>query len=155
MSDDIRETFWKAMAASPFVMIRLEDGGAHALPMTAQLDRQAHGAIWFYAGKDNRLAPGGRAMAQFAAKGHDLFACIAGTIATETDPAIIDKHWSNQVEAWFEGGRNDPDLLMLRFDIDDAEIWTAEMGPKGLFKLMTGKTIEPGEAGRHEEVALS
>ena len=154
MSDSIRKQFWKALESSPFLMVELVNGQDHAVPMTAQLDKDADSAFWFYASHDNRLAPGGPAMAQFVAKGHDLFACIAGTLTVETDEAVIDRYWSKQVEAWYPGGRNDPNLLMLRFDLDDAEIWTADIGAKGLFKLLTGNTIKPEEAGKHEEIAL-
>ncbi|HEX7822137.1 MAG TPA: pyridoxamine 5'-phosphate oxidase family protein [Sphingobium sp.] len=154
MTDTIRTEFWKALEHSPFIMVNLTGDHVHSLPMTAQLDRDANHAFWFYTTRDNRLAKGGAAMAQFSAKGHDLFACISGTLREEIDPSIIDRYWSNQVEAWYEGGRNDPNLLMLRFDLDDAEIWTMEMGVKGLFKLMTGKKINPQEAGQHAQVAL-
>jgi general stress protein 26 len=154
MSDTIRTEFWKALEHSPFLLIGLTGEHQHSLPMTAQLDRDANHAFWFYTSKDNRLAAGGPAMAQFAAKGHDLFACISGSLTPETDPAVIDRYWSKPVEAWYEGGRNDPNLLMLRFDLGDAEIWTADLGVKGVFKLLTGKTIDPQEAGRHAQVAL-
>lgn len=151
---DIRKEFWKALSDSPFLMVSLDGSKEHALPMTAQLDKDADSEFWFYSAKGNRLESGGPAMAQFSSKGHDLFACIAGTLTQETDPAVIDRYWSKQVEAWYEGGRNDPNLLMLRFDLKDAEIWTADLGVKGLFKLMTGKTIDPQEAGKHAEVPL-
>ncbi|MET0363073.1 MAG: pyridoxamine 5'-phosphate oxidase family protein [Sphingobium sp.] len=154
MSDDIRTDFWKALEHSPFLMVHLTGEHGHGVPMTAQLDKNANHAFWFYTAKDNRLAAGGPAMAQFASKGHDLFACISGTLRTETDPEVIDRYWSNHVEAWYEGGRNDPKLLMLRFDLGDAEIWTADMGVKGLFKLMTGRHIDPQEVGKHAQVAL-
>lgn len=64
-------------------------------------------------------------MAQFAAKDHYLFACINGTLVPEADEAVIDRYWSKQVEAWYPGGRQDPNLLMLRFDLGTAEIWRA------------------------------
>lgn len=154
MTETISKQFWTALEDSPFLMVGLNGDHQHSLPMTAQLDRNANHAFWFYASKDNRLAAGGPAMAQFSAKGHDLFACISGTIVTENDPVVIDRYWSNQVAAWYEGGRNDPNLLMLRFDLGDAEIWTADMGVKGLFKLMTGMKIKPQEVGKHAEITL-
>lgn len=154
MSDDIRERMWKELAASPYLMVSLTEAHDHAIPLTAQLDKDANGKFWFYLGRDNRLAKGGAAMAQFSAKSHDLFACIAGRLVEETDQSVIDAHWSNAVEAWFEGGRNDPNLLMLRFELDDAEIWAADASIKGLFKMLTGSTIKPGEMGKHAEVAL-
>ena len=154
--DEIKTALWKALDHSPFVLAELTDQpGSHAVPMTAQLDKDAHGAFWFYTGKDNRLAGGGPAMVQFAAKGHDLFACIAGTLTEETDGAIIDKHWNNYVAAWFDGGRDDPNLMMLRFDLGDAEVWTSDATVKGRFKLMTGMTVEPGEVGHHAKLDLT
>lgn len=151
---DIRKRFWAEFEASPYVMVGLDNDHRHRVPMTAQLDKHADSAFWFYTAKDNRLAPGGPAMAQFAAKGHDLFACISGTLTPETDPAVIDRYWSKQVEAWYPGGRNDPSLLMLRFDLNDAEIWLADMSIKGLFKLLTGGDVREEERGKHAELTL-
>lgn len=154
MSKDIKQRFWKELADSPYLMVGREGSHDHAIPMTAQLDKDNEGFFHFFHSKTGRLAAGGRAMAHYAAKGHDLFACISGTLTPANDPATIDKYWSKPVEAWYEGGRNDPDLLLLRFDLDDAEIWTADAGVKGLLKLMTGTTMKKGDMGSHAEVAL-
>jgi len=149
MDQDTRDTFWKAFADSPFIMMRLENSNEHAEPMTAQLDRDAHHAIWFFLARDNRIAAGGAAMGQVATKGHDVFACISGNLVEETDPAIREKQWTNEVEAWFPNGKNDPDVLMQRFDIQDSEVWTSDISIKGKFKMMTGSAIKPQESGEH------
>ena len=149
MNKEIREEFWHAFEDSPFIMMRLEDGSGHAEPMTAALDRDAHHAIWFYCARGNRIAGGGKAMGQFVSKGHDVFACIDGTLVEETDRAVFDKHWNNAVEAWFPNGKTDPQVLMLRFDIAEAEVWTADMSIKGKVKLLTGSEIRAEEAGKH------
>lgn len=149
MDKDIRETFWKAFQTSPFIMMKLENASGHAEPMTAQLDKDAHHAIWFFAKRDNRIAPGGAAMGQVMTKGHDVFACLSGTLVEETDAAIRDKQWNNAVEAWFPGGKQDPSVVMLRFDIEDGEVWTSDMGLTGAFKLLTGKPISSDEVGDH------
>ncbi len=91
---EIREAMWKAMAASPYVMLGLTGKHQHSEPMYAVLDEDADSEFWFYTKRDNRAAEGGPAMVQFIAKGHDLFACIAGTLTEESDPTIIDKYWS-------------------------------------------------------------
>ncbi len=152
--DQITQDMWKEMAASPFVMLGLMDSHDHSAPMTAQLDPDANGKFWFYTSKDNRVAKGGKAMAQFVSKGHDLYACISGTLVEETSEEIKDKYWSKQVEAWFPQGRQDPNLLMLRFELDSAEIWESDMSIVGKFKMLTGQTIDPQQAGSHAEVAL-
>lgn len=149
MDKDVQQAFWKAFSSSPFIMIRLEGSSDHAEPMTAMLDKEAHHAIWFYLAPGNRIASGGKAMGQVMTKGHDVFACIDGTLVEETDPAVREKHWNNAVEAWFPNGKTDPSVKMLRFDIADAEVWVSDLGLKGGFKLLTGKPIEPREAGEH------
>jgi general stress protein 26 len=155
MADDLKQKMWKALDASPFVMVRLDASHQHAVPMNAQLDKDAHGAFWFFTSKDNRLAPGGAAMAQFASKGHDLFACIAGTLSEEHDRTILDRLWNNSIEAWYEGGKSDPNLLLLRFDLGNAEVWEADIGVRGLFKMLTGAPMKGDELGRHAEVNLA
>ena len=151
---EIRERFWKELSRSPFLMVTLQGTQDHAMPMTAQLDANAHHCFWFYSSKGNRLATGGRAMAQFAAKDHDLFACIDGILTPESDPAIIDRYWSNDVAAWYSGGRDDPDLLMLRFDLGTAEIWRADSGAGGLFRKLFGGDARRGMQEKHAEVSL-
>src|SRR3546814_7269974 len=88
-------------------------------------------------------------MAQFVSKGHDFFACLRGTARVDNDPAMIDKLWSNQVEAWFPGGRNDPKLALLRLDIDSAELWETDMSLSGRLKMLVGGKIRPSEDGSH------
>jgi general stress protein 26 len=154
MSDDIRKDFWKALDASPYVMVGQTGEREHHVPMSAQLDKDADSAFWFFTATDNRLAGGGPAMAQFASKGHDLFACISGTLRREEDPAVLDRLWNNGVAAFYPGGKSDPKLLLLRFDLDDAEIWTADPGIKGMFKLATGMSMKRGDLGEHAKVTL-
>lgn len=149
MDKDIRETFWKSFQVSPFIMMKLEGASGHAEPMTAQLDKDAHHAIWFFTKRDNRIGGGGRAMGQVMTKGHDVFACIEGTLVDETDAVVRDKHWNNAVEAWFPNGKADPSVVMLRFDIADGEVWTSDMSLKGTFKLLTGQPMREHDAGEH------
>ncbi|NML06024.1 pyridoxamine 5'-phosphate oxidase family protein [Sphingomonas sp. G-3-2-10] len=151
---EVRERMWEKMSKSPFVMVTLIGSDNHAEPLTAQLDEDANSKFWFYTRKDNRVAPGGPAMAQFVSKDHKVFACIRGNLVPETDEAIIDKYWSNITEAWFDGGRQDPMLLMLRFELEDAEIWEGDESIVGKFKMLTGMKISGEEMGRHVETAL-
>ena len=152
---EIREKFWMALEDQPTVMLARLNSGDHAVPMRAQLDRHAHGKFWFFTKRENRCAAGGPAMAQFVGKGKYMFACIAGRLVEETDPSVIDHFWSNPVEAWYPGGRLDPSLLVLRFELDTAEIWEPDLGISGAFKLLTGATIQPGDAGQHGVISLS
>ncbi|WJG08933.1 pyridoxamine 5'-phosphate oxidase family protein [Aliiglaciecola sp. LCG003] len=152
MSKKLTQIMWKAMADSPYVMVALTGRVEHSEPMRAQLDEDANDCFWFYTTKTNRIAPGGKAMIQFVSKDHKVFACIKGSLSHETDPAIIDKYWSRQVEAWYEDGKKDDSLKMMRFDLVDAEIWEVDPDLTGMLKLATGVTISPDEMGSREKV---
>lgn len=151
----LKQDLWNRMSSSPFLMLGLADGHQHSEPLTAQLDKDQVDRLYFFIGRDNRLAGGGRAMAQFVSKGHDFFACLAGTVTVDNDRAMIDKLWSTAVESWFPGGKDDPDLALLRFDIDDAELWEADISLAGKLKLIFGGKIDPSEEGSHARVATT
>lgn len=68
MADDIRRPV-EALADSPYLMIGLDGTSDHSQPMTAQLDKRCERQILVLRNKQNRLAPGGPAMAQFSSKG--------------------------------------------------------------------------------------
>jgi general stress protein 26 len=151
-TEEIKRIFWKKMSGSPFIMIGLMHDEQHSEPLTAQLDEDQVDTLFFFAGRDNRLAPGGQAMAQFVSKGHDFFACLMGEVRQDSDRAVIDKLWNSQVEAWFPGGRDDPNLALYRFDIASAEMWEADMSLSGRVKMLFGGRIRREEEGSHAVV---
>lgn len=151
---ELKDKFWHEMADSAFVMLKLDSDPDSAAPMTASLDKHANHAIWFFAGRDSRWARQGAVTATYASKGHDLFARFAGTLTEETDRARLDKQWSNFVEAWFPGGKDDPNLLFLRMDLGDASIWSGELGALATAKMMLGIDVRDEVAGKHVETAL-
>jgi general stress protein 26 len=149
---ELKRDLWERMEQSPFLMIGLTGTGEHSEPLTAQLDEDQVDTLWFFIGKDNRLAKGGAAMAQYVSKGHDYFACLAGNARIDNDRAMIDKLWSRHVEAWFPGGKADPNLALLRFDIDSAELWESDMSLTGKLKMIFGGKIDASEEGSHAVV---
>ncbi|MDB5725268.1 MAG: ral stress protein [Novosphingobium sp.] len=151
---ELRKKFWHSFEDSPFVMLQLDSDPDSAAPMTAQLDRDANHAIWFFTGRDNRFAAKGAATATFASKGHDVFARFAGVLTEETSRERLDKQWSNFVEAWFPGGKDDPNLLMLRMDLGDASIWASEMGVIGVAKMAMGMDVRDDVKGQKAEITL-
>ena len=131
MSDndsELEARFWKELKGSPFLMLGLDGArDGHAQPMTAQLDDSTGNTLWFFTTKDNTLlsalTQSHRAIATFSGKGHDLFATIHGDVEEDTDRAIVDRLWNSHVEAWYEGGKSDPKLVLLRLTPEKATIW--------------------------------
>jgi general stress protein 26 len=124
---DLEARFWKSLRSDMTMMLGLvggEDG--HTRPMTAQVEDE-RGPIWFFTAKDNTIVQNvgveARAIATFASKGHDLFASVHGQLVVDNNRAVIDRLWNGFIAAWFEHGKNDPKLALLRLDPERAEIW--------------------------------
>ena len=140
---ELEAKFWKSLKSDMTMMLVLdgvEDG--HTRPMTAQVEN-GRGPIWFFTAKDNamvqKLSGGHRAIATFASKGHDLFATVHGSVRLDNDRAVIDRLWNPFVAAWYEGGKDDPELRLLRFDPDRAQVWLNENSVFSALKLMLGR----------------
>ena len=127
--EEIEAKFWKALRSDRTIMLGLdgvEDG--HARPMTAQVDGdEDRGPLYVFTSKDNRilelLPKNNRAIATFVSKGHDVWATIHGSVSVDNDRATIDRLWNPYVAAWYEHGKDDPKLALLRIDTEKAEIW--------------------------------
>jgi len=139
---ELERKFWDALSSDRTMMLGLHaaDEG-HTRPMTALLD-ESRRSMWFFTVKENamvhQLDQGHRAVATFTAKSHDLFATLHGTLLVESDPAMIDRLWNSHVAAWYEGGRTDPKIALLRLDPDQAEIWENASSLLAGIKLMFG-----------------
>ena len=150
--------FWDALEDSPFVMLGLK-GSGYTRPMTAQVDEDRQ--IYFFASRDEELVKGlaqsARALATYASKGHDLFATVEGQLTVDNDRDKIDRLWSPMVSAWYEDGKDDPKLVLLRFDAGSADIWEASAGSavKAAFlKVIGRRPQEQLEQENRAEVAL-
>jgi general stress protein 26 len=150
---ELKRKFWHALADSPIVFIQLDREPATAVPMTAQLDKDADGTIWFFTHRDHPLARMGSATATFAGKSHDMFARFTGTLSKEASRERLDKQWSTVIEAWFDG-KDDPNLLMLRMDLGQAEIWNSDLGFIDNTKMLLGFEVEEEARDEHVETAL-
>lgn len=149
--DELKEKFWLALADSPFVFLELDGRSDTSVPMTAQLDKDANSAIWFFTTKHSSFAQLGKAKASFAGKDHEMFARFDGTLSVETSQERFDQFWNNFVEAWYDGGKDDPDILFLRMDLGDAEIWSGELGVLNTAKMALGMNVRDEAEERHAE----
>jgi len=161
---EIKEKFWKALKSDMTMMLGLdgvEDG--HARPMTAQIDEEANGKdrgpLYFFTSKDNGIvqklgAGNDRTIATFASKGHDLFATVHGSLSIHNDRATIDRLWNRFVAAWYEGGKDDPKLTLLKLDTDSAEIWIDASSMIAGIKMLLGADPKQDYKDKVAEVNL-
>ncbi len=152
----LEKAFWDELEDSPFVMLGLQGvEDSRTRPMSAQIDGRD---IYFFASRSEHLAQGlsqtHRAVATFVSKGHGLFAHIHGTLAEHQDRVLIDKLWNPIIASWYKDGKDDPDLLLLRFDAERADVWEAAAG--ATFKAAALKmlfNIDPGKEHQREHQA--
>jgi len=139
---EMEHKFWRALRSDMTFMLGVK-GADLAQPMTAQFDEDTGNRIYVFTAKDTDLVraldANSAGYAYFASKGHDLFAAIEGTLALDNDRATIDRLWSPFVAAWFEGGKDDPKLQLLRFEPAHAQIWLNEHSLFAGFKILFGR----------------
>ena len=122
---ELEAKLWEGLRSDMTLMLGRDGTDAPARPMTAMFEGEAdQGPLWFFTSHDSELvkAGDGAATAVFVAKGHDLFARIHGSLAEATSPEMIEKLWNPFIAAWYDG-KDDPDIRLLRLDLEHAEIW--------------------------------
>ncbi len=154
-ADELKTKFWNAMANSPFVFLEIDGKPGTAVPMTAQLDKDANSAVWFFSHVNSDFTQLGGATATFAGEDHKMFARFTGTLVKETSQERFDQFWNNFVEAWYDGGKDDPDIFFMRMDLGTAEIWNGDLGLLDTAKMALGMTVHDDAEEQHaEKVAL-
>lgn len=162
---DLEEKLWDGLgSSSPFVMLGLEGvEDSRTRPMTVQIDDvDGNKTIYFFADKRENLVEGlaqtKDAVATFASKGHDIFAHIHGRLVIDNDPAVIERLWNPMIAAWYEGGKDDPNLVLLRFDTSIANIWEAgglEHLKAAAIEAFGGNADRPDYDDKRADVALN
>jgi general stress protein 26 len=158
---EIEKKFWKSVRTDRTMMLSLTGVEAgHSQPMTAQLDGDKdHGPIWFFGSRESdfvrEMGQNHPAVAHFSSKGHDLFASIDGMIVADNDPAVIDRLWNPFVAAWYEGGKSDPKLQLLRFEPENAQLWLNEKSLFAGIKLLLGSDPKADYRDKVAELKLA
>ncbi|WP_313522544.1 pyridoxamine 5'-phosphate oxidase family protein [Shinella sp.] len=136
---EFADKFWKSIRSDMTAMVGTKD--VHPKPLTAQFDGDRK-SVFFFTAKGTELADSAsspvKATLVYSSKGHDLFATVQGTLEVDNDPALIDRLWNRFVAAWFEQGKDDPKLCLLRFEPADAEIWKDASSIVAGLKLFLG-----------------
>ncbi|MBB3033030.1 pyridoxamine 5'-phosphate oxidase family protein [Alteriqipengyuania lutimaris] len=147
-ADELREKFWKELADKPYLFLQLDGVSKSAVPMAPQLDKDANSSIWFFTHTKSDFVRLGPVTATF--QGDDMmFARFHGTLVKEDSQERFDHFWNNFVKAWYDGGKDDPNIVFLRMDLGDAEIWDGEMGVLDVAKMALGMTVHDDAEEQH------
>lgn len=153
---DLKDEFWDRMEDVRAVMIATKTTGK-MVPMSPNVDDDAPGKVWFITAKGTDLAKAAMAGHQdadmvVADAGTGLYAHVTGSLDVCQDDHALDEVWSFVADAWFEGGKQDPDVCLLAFTPIEAELWiTPQSGVKFLYEIakanLTGDKPDSGEHG--------
>lgn len=119
--------------------------GPRSIPMARQeVDPGAE--LWFITARDTRhvdaLAADPSVSITFSAR--DSWVALTGRAAVVDDQAKLEELWNTFAEAWMPEGPEDPNAVLLRVDVDEAEYWDTP-GGKVASLLSFAKTKLTGE----------
>ncbi len=136
MTDTLKKEFRDRMDDIHVGMLGAD--AARAVPMSHYLDQDAD-ILWFITAKETDLAKAAQtgADAQYVVSSNDakIHARIDGTLQAVTDPAKLDELWNAIASAWFEDGKRDDDVQLLRMTLSQAEVWITRGGPGFFYQV--------------------
>ncbi|MCW1930934.1 pyridoxamine 5'-phosphate oxidase family protein [Pararhodobacter zhoushanensis] len=108
------------------------EGSEHPMhPMTHYAD-WTNDRLWFLTSRSTTLVreliPRARANFCVMDQKAGFDACLIGMLSQDLNREYLDALWSPLAAAWFKGGKSDPDLTMLRFDLTEAALWCSSTG---------------------------
>ena len=134
-----------------------DEGSLRSRPLTTQ-ETTEDGYIWFFISNKGTLVEelhrSSRLNLAYSDPSHNRYVSVSGHGALIRDSAMAKKLWTPVLKAWFPKGLEDPDLALLRVDIEKAEYWDA---PNSKLVQIAGfiKSIATGErlknVGDHQE----
>lgn len=128
------------------LVTRTPDGSLRARPM-ALADVEANGSLWFatdrHSGKVDELEQDRHAAVTMQSK--MTFVSLSGTARVVDDRAKLSQLWKPEWKVWFPGGKDDPNIVLLKVDGTAGEYWD-NSGANGVkYLIEAGKALLTGE----------
>lgn len=128
-----------------------DEGHLHSAPMTTQNDA-FNGIVWFLGSKKSELVKSISSNPQvnlgYSNTSNNDYVSINAVAENVIDEVILDEIWSPAYEAFFEHGKSDPDIQLIRVVCNGAQYWKGSGTLVTLYKLakasVTGETEDLG-----------
>lgn len=107
------------------------DGSISSRPMsTAEIDGQ--GDLWFFSPKDSRknyqIQSNSKVYLMYMEAGKQHYLSLYANAEVVFDQQKVDKLWNVFLKAWFPGGKDDPNISLLRITPDEGHYWDEKDG---------------------------
>jgi general stress protein 26 len=130
-SPEHKEKIWNLIKDIRIGMLVSHDGkdDLHARPMALVQD-EYDGTIWFFtrahAEKVDEIQYDRTVCITFCDAGDDVHVSLTGTAKLSRDRTLINKFWNPWADAWFKGGKDDPEVALLEIKIHKGEHWKGD-----------------------------
>ncbi len=129
-SKEHKEKIWNYIKDAPVGMLTTMDGqDMRARPMHIVQD-EYDGTLWFFtkrsADKVFETDTGAGVCVTFSDQDSGIYVSLTGNATLTQNKALIDKFWSPFAGAWFEKGKDDPEVALLEIKISKGEHWEAD-----------------------------
>ena len=122
------QQLWRRLDEVHAGMLGVIDSEDHMQPMSHFIDRELK-TLYFVSAGDSQLVRdiglGATAEYVVVGKGQDYHASLRGAIRQSEDRAKLEEIWNGTVSAWFEGGPENPNVVLLEMPLRDAAIWAS------------------------------
>lgn len=128
----------------------------HAVPMSRQ-EVDEEGNIWFLFSAESEthrhILENNKVSLLYANVGDYSFLSINGIAEISLSPDRIDKYWNKMVEAWFEKGRENPNIRVLKVMPGEAHYWDTKSNKlvtllKVAASAVSGQQLDVGREGK-------
>lgn len=135
------------------MLTTIDSGYLRSRPMSTQQFDES-GEVWFFiddhSHKVDELAKDNRVNLSYGKPDDSTYVSVSGRAEVVRDKAKMKELWNPILKAWFPDGLEDPNLALLRVDVEYAEYWETTAGKIvqlfGFVKsLATGQQADWGE----------
>lgn len=106
-----------------------EDGTLKSRPMGIQRVTE-DGSLYFFVARSSEQAQcvAARPDVNVALSSSDHWVAVAGRATLVRDHHLVDEMWDDSVAAYFDGGKDDPEVALLHVRAESAEYWDTPGG---------------------------
>ena len=156
MSKDLKDEFWSQLKDVRAGLLAAD--GERPVPMSPQGDADEN-AIWFITARgtaaERAAKSGGEASFHVADSRAHLYANVFGTLTLVNDSKKLDELWNAFAAAWFEDGRDDNAVQLVKFTPHEAEVWAGDGGASFLYQIAKANlTDQKPDIGEHFEISF-
>lgn len=131
-----------------------EKGDLHSRPMSVNGDIDPDGTLWFFTNvsshKVSEISRSPKVNVSFADPDNQHYVSISGNAELVRDRNKIEELWKPEFKMWFPEGKDDPQIALLRVNLEKAEYWDSPSSTIGFVlnfvsSLVTGNEADYGE----------